>query len=251
MKRGLYIFFFLTGIFISTQSYAEPQEYPSTLEEALMEIESLPWDYETINYTLPESHSTLLLPEKYLLARGDVARRFMFLNQGFPWPDTEAVLFDPETANQLIFSYHKIGHINLDSWDELDADHLLQKTIQLTMEGNVNRRKNNLPEAKVLDWIQKPTLDRERKSIYWTIELVEGKTRMANSIVLKLGRDGFERIIWVAPSTTYENSKGFLKTVIHNFEFKPNFRYADYKSGSSTKNWGVAQLLNTMISGGN
>ena len=48
-----------------------------------------------------------------MFLRDDDARQYMFLNNGVEYPDTEAVVYDPASYHQLIFSYFEEGYVSV------------------------------------------------------------------------------------------------------------------------------------------
>jgi len=251
LKRLLFLFIAMVVASQAPLAQAQNEAYPDSLDQAVQQIQALPWEHENKDYVLSRSHSTIGLPDNFFLLRNQSARKFMFLNHGIRQPDTEAVLFNPDTINQIIFSYHETGYVTLNSWSDLDSDQILKTITQLTEKDNVSRRQHGLDEAKVLGWIQEPTLDRQNQTVHWIFSLKEGPRKMVNAVVIKLGRKGFERIIWVAPYSIYKSSDGLIQQVMAKHSFQSNFRYADRTVSDRMAGFGIANLVNAITGNGN
>jgi uncharacterized membrane-anchored protein len=224
-------------------SYAKQANYPASQEALGNEVENLPWETEEKSYQLSNSNSSLQLPEGFALIRGDGSERYIYLSQGFEYPGVEAVIVNPKDLTQVIFSFYDSGYVKIDDWNNLDPNELLEVIKRNTEINNKERIKHNLPELHVKNWLVKPVLDKENDAVYWAISAKAGERNTVNAITLKLGKNGFEKFIWVGNYDKYSNSDGLLKTMLEAHKFNQGFRYADYSIGDKIATVGIASLV--------
>ncbi len=221
------------------------QVYPASEEALDTEIMNMPWESEPGAYAFERSDSNFVLPDGYSMLRGDAAERMMFLNQGIEYPNTEAYLYNDHLGTEIDFSFHDSGYVTLDDWDDVDADVLLQGIIDATEEENAKRRENGLAEIHVKGWLQPPTLDRANNSVYWSTDVFDegSQTRIVNSVVLKLGRRGYEMGVWVGTAQQYETSEELTLVALNNHDFNAGARFADFVEGDKLAGFGIASLV--------
>lgn len=230
-------------------SHAKQAPYPSTQEALEKEFQNLPWQIEPGTYQLSKSNSTLDLADGLGFLTGESAERYMYLSQGVEHVDVDAVVFDIEEYSQVIFSYTDPGYVSIDDWGEVNPDELLKEIIKNTEIGNKARQENGLAELRVTDWLVKPVLDKKNDAAYWAISLKEGERNIVNAITLKLGRSGFEKVVWVGETKQYSDSDNLLEAMLEGHSFNNGFRYADYSFGDKIAAFGIASLVATSAGG--
>ena len=74
------------------------------------------------------------------------------------------------------------------------------KAIQANDESaNAQRRAKGLAALHTRRWLERPTLHADTNTVSWIIEGGDDQNdRTINAVALKLGRYGFERIVWIA-----------------------------------------------------
>lgn len=222
-----------------------------TIFNQLREISALNWKTEG-RYRLPKSNSTLSIPCNYALLTGAEARSINTI-VGEPYDEhTEAYVCDLndvfETA--IIFQNLKTGYVSIDDWKEIDAKNLLKSITQNTEEGNKERRKMGVRELHVIGWIQEPTLDYHTKTVYWAIEADAGdEENLVNSVAIRLGREGYEKVTWVTSRSSYVPFGGHLDTLLRAHSFDPGYRYKDYQEGDKLAGYGIATLVAATVGG--
>lgn len=213
-------------------------------------IINLPWEYELKDYPLELSNSSLSLSKGYTLVRGEAARRYDSLVQGTPEdPNTEAIIVNHDTETQMIFNFYEDGYVALENWEELDADELLRQISESTEQSNAGRNDQNFTYLKIGNWIQKPTLNQENHSVSWVFEVVDGDEKAVNAITIKLGRKGFEKIIWIGSYDNYMKSTDEMMLQVGRHTFNPGHQYADYSVGDKMAGLGIAGLVALTASG--
>jgi len=229
-------------IVLATTVLAPTAASALTDQERADAIVALPWVQEG-TYKLPASNSSIALPEGYMLVLGEGARRFATLLDATDEPNVEAVVVNQDLDQIRFESFREDGYVSIDDWSELDPAPLLRTVSNNTENVNSKRRSEGLPELHVAGWLQQPALDRQTDMVFWAIELTEGDGRTVNSIALRLGRDGFEKLTWVVDRSKYRPVSGQLDVMLRAHSFDPGYRYADHQSGDKTALYGIAGLV--------
>ena len=139
----------------------------------------------------------------------------------------------------------------MDDWKNLNPDELLNVVKENTAAGNEVRRSKGVPTLEVTAWIQKPTLDQANKAVTWAFKVKQSDgVEVMNAVAVKLGRFGFERIMWVGDPTLYLSSSNDLALAMKDFDFDQGARYGDYEVGKDRlAAYGVAGLVAGIIAG--
>lgn len=225
------------GLMADPPGATEEVEDPFTKE-----LLSLDWQF-TGTHKLPTSHSTLSIPEGYIAVTGNDAVKFSILSDNNP-EDIEAVVLS-DSDDMIVFKNHEEGYVAIDDWKNLDKKALLESISENTKKANLKRRQNGNPELHVIGWLQEPTLDRNTNTVYWAIETKsEGQSEHDfNSIALRLGRKGYERVIWVGSMPKYKAFGGELDVMLRAHSFDSGYRYNDYTIGDKVAAYGVTTLV--------
>jgi len=218
----------------------QPEEEDPIVKELL----SLDW-LSPGTHKLPISHSSLSVPAGHLVVIGDDARKLSQLTGNGFIDSLEAVTMNDSGSQAVYFCYHDEGYVSIDDWKEVDPMKMIKSISESTEKANPEKRKKGINELHVIGWIQEPTLDRNTNTVYWSIELQEGdeQNHTFNSIALRLGRNGFERIVWVGSAPDYEAFGGELDVMLRAHSFEPGHRYCDYTTGDKVATYGVATLV--------
>jgi uncharacterized membrane-anchored protein len=234
----------------------EKKEFLAELEfteeefQVITSCSNLNWKADG-KYPLPLSNSTISIPRGYILLTGKDVDEFYAIEGDLPTEGLEAYVCESENfGNSVIFENINAGYIPIDDWKELDAKELLKSITDNTENANKERKERGLPEIHVLGWIQEPTLDRITNTVYWAIEADSGEAdNLVNSVALRLGREGFERITWVTSRSAYIPFGGHLDILLQAHSFDPGYRYNDYKIGDKIAEYGIAGLVAASVGG--
>ena len=236
--------FILALAVVLGQGFAE-----SSTEQDLQKFEaSLDWK-EAGNYPLPLSNSTLILPEEHVVLIGKDADALRVFWGDSPNPSIEAISYTAQHTEPVIFSFHSEGYISLEDWSDVDPQALLQSYIENTERENKERKQKGLRSLHVLGWLQEPTLDKETHTVYWALEAVANgdEEHFVNSFALRLGRFGYEELIWITDKKSYISKGGELDLMLKAHSFDKGFRYTDYVSGDKVAAYGIAALVAASI----
>lgn len=223
-----------------------------TDEEREMTVAFFALDWkETGTYKLDQSNSTISLPEGYKLLIGEEAKKGRKLTCRDPDnPNLEAAIYGEDFENVILFENLKGGYVSLDDWEEIDPKSLLEAISENTEKANKERRKNGGEELHVVGWIQEPILDKYTNTVYWAIEAKGGNEgNIVNSVAIRLGREGFEKLIWVTQKSSYVPFGGHLDVMLRSHSFDFGFQYKDYKTGDKIASYGIATLVAATVGG--
>ena len=236
---------------ISSVALAVNPAIPVTQQAINEEIISLPWKYELKTYSLKQSNSTFELPKGYSLLMGKAARRYDRIIQGTEEdPNTEALVFNHNTGVQLILNYHPDGYVSLEDWENLDADALMQEISDNAKKINAERSRQNIHPIKIGGWLQKPRLNKNNHSVSWVFDVIDGEETTVNAVSIKLGRDGYEKIIWVSSYDNYLKSMDAMALLVDRHKFNKGHRHTDYSLGDQMAAFSIASLV-AVTAGGN
>lgn len=210
---------------------------------------SLDWK-DTGTYKLKQSNSTISLPEGYKLLIGEEAKKGRKLTCGdLDNPNLEAAVYDADFENVILFENSHEGYVSIDDWGDIDSKSLLESISENTEKANKERRKNGGGELHVIGWIQEPVLDKHTNTVYWAIEAESDEGAIVNSVAIRLGREGFEKLIWVTQKESYVPFGGHLDVMLRSHSFEPGYRYKDYKTGDKVASYGIAALVAATVGG--
>ena len=225
------------GLVATQPMVSEEEENPLA-----QEILSLDWHF-TGTCKLPASHSTLSIPESYMAVTGNDAAKFSTLCENNP-ENVEAIIVNNSFEHMIVFQNHEEGYVTIDDWKNLDPTEMLESIIEATEKANQTRRQNGTG-LHVLGWLQEPTLDRNTNTIYWAIEAKsDAESEHAfNSTAIRLGRKGYERVVWVGSLPEYKVFGGELDVMLRAHSFDPGYRYKDYTTGDKVAAYGITTLV--------
>lgn len=217
---------------------------PMTAEAVEQVIESLDWR-GTGTYKLPSSNASLSVPAEHLVLIGKDAEKLSNLIGNTSDASLEAITVDDSFRNTVYFFNHDEGYVSLDDWEKINPEQLLSSIRENTEKGNKERRKKGIGEIHILGWIQEPALDKHTHTVYWSIEQEEdGEDENSfNSVALRLGRRGFESVVWVGDVSDYKSFGGELDVMLRAHSFEPGYRYSDHTVGDKVAGYGIASLV--------
>lgn len=223
----------------------EPQLAEMSEEEREFElaINALDWKGPGL-YSFPDTNATLTLPENYLLLFTKDANKFITLIDELEEPYLQALVISHDFQSAVYLSNHKEGYVSIEEWEDLQPAELLKNMQKNTEETNIERKKLGQSPIYVKGWLQEPTLNKETNTVFWATEVVgdDGKSS-ANATAFKLGREGYEELVWVVKKEAFIPFGGDLEVMLDAFSFEPGFRYNDYTYGDKVAEYGIAALV--------
>ena len=166
------------------------QENAETAQDAL--AQSIKWQRGPCKGSLG-SYAEISVPEGYIFAGPDDAKKFMELTQNIPNPMTMGVL-QPSGDDEswfLVFEYQDTGHVHDDEKATIDADALLKQRKESEVVANEERRKLGYSALHCKDWLMKPAYDTDTKCLAWALEIEDdGGDKACNYNLRLLGKTG-------------------------------------------------------------
>ena len=208
-------------------------------ENAMIEqIQALDWQVEPGKYQLVGSNASVTTTSEEYLVKGKEAHKYMRISEGHDGfkPDASIVRVEgPSQDTQVLFTYHDIGYVKMDDWEEhIDKDELL-KEIQKRTEAANKIKEKGYPKLYVDGWAQEPYLDKANAIVYWAISAhtSEGAS-IVNAKAMKLGRKGFAEIVWMGNPNQFANAQASLSPSLAAYQYDEGSKYADFVPGTDT-----------------
>lgn len=136
------------------------------------------------------------------------------------------------------------GHILDADANKLDANAILESIRSRTEAANVERKKLNQGELKVLGWDEPPYYDQPKRLLVWSINTVDfDNAASINYNQNMLGRDTLLRMVALG-SVDNSKIKQFAKKAATHISYNSGNRYEDYQPGvDKVAEYGLAALI--------
>jgi uncharacterized membrane-anchored protein len=222
---------------LTCQVFAEVQE------QSIAEIKKMDWKTPT-NIQLPVSGAIITNLPGYVMVLAKDARRLQELSDGQLLQSIEGVAVDPDTSSSVVFQWIPDGYVASDDWSQVDPNEFLAQIQKNDLAANVKRKQLGIPTVSATGWRQTPKLNSNTHTVSWVIDGQSSDgSHIINAVAMKLGRYGYEKIIWVDDPTKI-GSRNDLLVAANAFEFKQGARYDDYEAGTDkAAEYGVAGLV--------
>ena len=134
-------------------------------------------------------------------------------------------------------SFDNSGYVKDDEGKSIDADALLQKLKDATVEDNKRRRDQGIKEVEVVGWIEKPHYDTASHHLIWSLELRDvGAPASAETGVnyntYALGRRGYITMDLVTGRSMVDGNKAHVQALLSGLVFKQGSRYGDFNAST-------------------
>ena len=213
-------------------------------DQTTAEIRALPWQ-PAVHVALPQSNAQITSLPGYLMVTGANAQRMRTIEAGGIGPQLEAEGVNPQTNAEALYLYVPSGHISEDDWSQVQSMQLLEQIKANTEAANGARTAKGFPALHVQGWVQEPTYNRDSRTVLWAIDIAQsdGK-RIFNAVALKLGRYGYERIIFIDDASKLSSAVSNLLVAASAHQFAPGATYTDYVPGvDRAATYGIAGLV--------
>lgn len=206
------------------------------------EIKAMHW-MRSGDLHFDRSHSTLSLPAGFAGVAGGDAVRFDELINGSKDEKTEGILLS-KNDDTVFFQFIESGYVTIDDWESLDPTAMINSIRENTEESNAVRRQHGLKPLHVKGWLHPPSFDRPTKTVFWAISIDrDNGSALVNSVALRLGRTGYEKIIWAAEPEAFTAAGGTLDPMLRAHSYDAGQRYEDHAAGDKLAGYGVAALV--------
>ena len=246
MKKIFSLIFFL---FFFTQLQALDKKLLND-DEWLEKIETLSWknlDEKDHNVFIKKANANvfILADELYLDNFKDI-NQFNWWAYGYGSEKT-TVMHIKGTGYSVFVDYVDDGYVKLDDWKNVNSNTLLSE-LRATAKSNVPYLKSkNLDYVNKIDWIFKPTLNEENKSVSYSyrVDWNSGHRSMESSNLI-LGKKGYLKSIFVVEynkNMDLNYQADFSKDFVSGVTFNEGFKYSDYKPGDKIAAAGIGGLV--------
>jgi len=179
--------------------------------------------------------------ESYLL--GEDIEQYNYWTFGRSNPEPAIKIF-ADGYSYLIPKPANEGYIKIDDWSDVNPEELIQGL------RDANKKvSDDLSYAKEIQWIYKPSLDKEKNLVNYSYKVVWNDNNVSMETVnIILGRKGFveQTFIFSDLSDTQANAK-FAKIASSDATYDEGSTYNNYKSGDKIAAVGIGALVATTL----
>ena len=243
---GLYLFNF-------SQAFAV-DERMLTGDEYGEKVITLNWNFseqedgETIQIKNTNASVILVKDEAIIQGKKDV-NQYTWWSFGQAAEDDDIAIIRGvgDYSYSFYIAYNDNGYISLDDWKEVDASSLINQLRETAKKNAEYYKSQNLEYVKSIDWIFKPTLNDEFKTVSYSYKVVWSDNNITMEAKnLTLGKKGYISSVYVTPyseNLDLENEASYAKEFANAVRFNEGYRHADYKSGDKVAAMGIGGLV--------
>ena len=151
------------------------------------------------------------------------------------------------TGYDVFLDYRDDGYVKLDDWKNVNSNDLLSELREITKANAIYLKEKNLDYVNKIDWIYKPTLNQENKSVSYSykVDWNSGQQSMESKNLI-LGKKGYLESAFVVEykkdiDLKYESD--FSKDFVNGVKFNEGFKHSDYKPGDKIAAAGIGGLV--------
>ena len=151
------------------------------------------------------------------------------------------------TGYDVFLDYRGDGYVKLDDWKNVNSNNLLSELREIAKSNAIYLKEKNLDYVNKINWIFKPTLNKENKSVSYSykVDWNSGQQSMESKNLI-LGKKGYLESAFVVEykkdiDLKYESD--FSKDFVNGVIFNEGFKYSDYKPGDKIAAAGIGGLV--------
>lgn len=151
------------------------------------------------------------------------------------------------TGYDVFLDYRDDGYVKLDDWKNVNSNNLLSGLREIAKANAIYLKEKNLDYVNKIDWIYKPTLNQENKSVSYSykVDWNSGQQSMESKNLI-LGKKGYLESAFVVAykkdiDLKYESD--FSKDFVNGVIFNEGFKHSDYKPGDKIAAAGIGGLV--------
>ena len=151
------------------------------------------------------------------------------------------------TGYDVFLDYRDDGYVKLDDWKNVNSNNLLSELREIAKANAIYLKEKNLDYVNKIDWIYKPTLNQENKSVSYSykVDWNSGQKSMESKNLI-LGKKGYLESAFVVAykkdiDLKYESD--FSKDFVNGVIFNEGFKHSDYKPGDKIAAAGIGGLV--------
>jgi uncharacterized membrane-anchored protein len=209
-------------------------------ESVRPQLDALPWQSAPADADIAGLATIKLTGDlRFLDAHG--TRRFLELT-GNPPRDGNYTLAPSDYRWFAIFRYDDAGHV--DDSERIDPDALLATLQEGSRRGSEERRRLGLEVLTLEGWSVAPHYDLATKRLEWGTRLRgEDNSLSVNYSIRLLGRTGVMNAMLVSDPDALETDLRDFRSALAGFAFTAGNRYAEFRQGDRTAEYGLAALI--------
>ena len=161
--------------------------------------------------------------------------------------DKTMVMHIRGTGYDVFLDYRDDGYVKLDDWKNVNSNNLLSELKEMAKANAIYLKEKNLDYVNKIDWIYKPTLNQENKSVSYSykVDWNSGQQSMESKNLI-LGKKGYLESAFVVAykkdiDLKYESD--FSKDFVNGVIFNEGFKHSDYKPGDKIAAAGIGGLV--------
>ena len=237
-------------VFFCTNGYAVEQKKITDDEQWSKKVETLNWknleQKEHSKEIKKANASILILEEEIYLDNFKDIDQYNWWNTGLA-AEKESVMLIRGVGYTIYLDYVDEGYIKLDDWEKVNSTNFLKQMNETAKSNAEYLKKINLDYTTKIDWIFKPTLNKENNSVSYSykvtwnsgIETMESK----NLILGKKGHLESAFVINYREDLNFKEESEFSKDFVNGVIFQEGFKHSDYKPGDKIAAAGIGGLV--------
>ena len=237
-------------VFFYTNSFAVEQKKITDDEQWSKKVETLNWknleQKEHSKEIKKANASILILEEEIYLDNFKDIDQYNWWNTGLA-AEKESVMLIRGVGYTIYLDYVDEGYIKLDDWEKVNPTNFLKQMNETAKSNAEYLKKINLDYTTKIDWIFKPTLNKENNSVSYSykvtwnsgIETMESK----NLILGKKGHLESAFVINYREDLNFKEESEFSKDFVNGVIFQDGFKHSDYKPGDKIAAAGIGGLV--------
>lgn len=145
---------FLSALFVFASCFFTNALHANE-EASSIDIEALDWQGPGI-YSLSQSHARVSIPEDCIAVFDQDAKKLHGVENPDNIVNLEALMYDKEATDTIIFEFFEEGYVAMDDWDNIDSKELLASIRENTEEANRKLAGTGIPSVHVRSWLREP-----------------------------------------------------------------------------------------------
>ena len=235
-------------ILFSTNLHAiEKKKIVDNDEEWGKKINTLKWyndeNSKDIDIKIPGSKAKIKIYESEVYLLGQDIEQYDWWAYG----KTEANDAIRVFSNTYVYSIRKPindGYVKIDDWSDVSPEELIQGLRDANKDQG-----DGLSYAKEIQWIYKPSLDKEKNLVNYSYKVVWNDDNISmESKNIILGRGGhIDQIFVFSDLSNTKANADLAKAASSDMTFDAGFSYKDFKSGDKVAAVGIGALVATSL----
>ena len=237
-------------VFFCTNGYAVEQKKITDDEQWSKKVETLNWknleQKEHSKEIKKANASILILEEEIYLDNFKDIDQYNWWNTGLA-AEKDSVMLIRGDGYTIYLDYVDEGYIKLDDWEKVNPTNFLRQMNETAKSNAEYLKKINLDYTTKIDWIFKPTLNKENNSVSFSYKVTWGsgiETMESKNLILgKKGHLESAFVINYREDLNFKEQSEFSKDFVNGVIFQEGFKHSDYKPGDKIAAAGIGGLV--------